>query len=230
MPRASYEMPAIDAGQYAFKDGHAFAGSLSGSGTARYADPVMNGRRVVFGEKGEKNRSAVALSGKHFTSAVSGVLCDPGRVFTVEALADVTSPAEGVATLFGAENAAGDAVWRLVVDPSGALVASFMDQTGSLRSFEVVDDFAGAAHHVAIAADIPARTATVFVDYAAALSLSASDFAGPLAADGTRFTLSGGCGGGEISGSVDEVRCVRSVLAPAALTLFSPDGIIVVFR
>lgn len=227
---ASCEKEAIDADQYAFKDGHAFSGSLSGSGTALYADPVIKGRRVLFGERGEKNRSAAALSGKHFTSAVSGVLCDPGLVFTVEALANVAAPAEGVATLFGAENANGDTAWRLAVDSTGALVASFVDQTGILQSFKVMDGFVGVARHVAIAADISARTATVFVDYAAALALSAGDFTQPLAVDGTRFTLGGGCGGAEISGTVDEVRCIHSLLAPAALTRFSRDGFSIIFR
>jgi len=221
---------AIDADQYAFKDGHAFSGTPTGAGTAVFASPVLKGRRSRLGVRGDRNRSSAAVSGRHFTAATSGVLCDPGNVFTIEALANVAAPAEGCATLLGTETASGDTAWRLAVDSTGTLVASFRNQAGAIQSFTVMEGFAGTAHHVAIAADLPARTATVNVDYAASLTLSASDFALPLAGDGTRFTLGGGCGGAEIAGMVDEIRCVHAILSAGALTRYSEDATVISLR
>ena len=227
---ATSAMAAIDPDQYIFKDGHAFTGSLSGSGSAIYANPVIEGRRVLGGVKGGKNLSSAALSGKHFTAGVEGILCDPGYLFTVEALANVEAPASGSATLFGAENSAGTAAWCLSVDTQGALWASFRDAEDTLQPFKVMDGFAGAAHHVAIAADLLARTVSVSVDYRERLALSTSDFALPLASDGLHFALGGGCGGSEIVGSVDEVSCVHALLSLNELTRFIPDGMTIIVR
>ena len=129
----------------------------------------------------------------------------------------------------GTETASGDAAWCLAVDSTGALVTSFRDQTGAILSFTAKEGFAGEAHHVAIAADLPARAATVYVDYAS-LTLFASDFALPLAGDGTRFTLGGGCGGAEIAGMVDEIRCVHAILSAGALTRYSEDATVISLR
>ena len=227
---AANAISAIDPDQYVFKDGHAFTGSLIGSGSAVYADPVMKGRRVLEGVRGDKNRSAAVLNGRHFVAGVGGVLCDPGCLFTVEALANVETPASGSATLFGAENAAGAAAWRLSVDEQGALWASFRNAEDELQSFKVMDGFAGAPHHVAITADLLMRMAFVYVDYVERRAFSASDFALPLANDGVHFVLGGGCGGSEINGAVDEIRCVHALISLDGLSRFIPDGMTIILR
>ena len=63
---------------------------------------------------------------------------------------------------------------------------------------------------------------------ATAAGLEHKDFL--YASDNPNGVLGGGCGGSEITGSVDEIRCVHAFISLDELSRFIPDGLTVIFR
>ena len=213
---------ALDADQYLFKDAHGFTGGATSGGSLLYDLSLLGNVRLIGGVRDGRNRTSATAAGAYLASGLTGPLCAPGLAFTAEALVQATAPAEGAATVFGAENLSGDPVWNLALDDSGALVLNYALLGGPVVTRKVMDGFAGAAHHVALVADLESRLFKVYVDYAEKLADDSAP--GLLAKDGLRFVAAGGCGQSVLTGSVDEIRLTHGLLAPSAFEAFERSG------
>jgi hypothetical protein len=151
-------------------------------------------------------------------------------VFTVEACVNATQVGAGAATILGAETATGTSAWRLLLGSDGALKLEITLSTGAVIEKTVVESgFVGAAHHLAVSADVMARVFKVYVDRALALTVDESSLYMPLV-DGLTLVAGGGCGGLAMNGRIDEIRVSRAILAVDDFEQFVIPGLNIIVR
>lgn len=225
------ETPIRDDGLYFQSNARGYTGTPVGEGAVTYAATPVGHTRLVSGEAAGRNRTGLSAAGAWMRSDVGAPLCEPGRVYTLEAVARATAaPASDAATVVGVESAAGDTSWRLKVAADGALVLDVAASDGTVVSKTILSEgFVGGAHHLAVAVDLLARTFDVFVDYARVGGLDASELTG-LLVDGAHVVAGGGCGLASVTGVVDEIRLTRDLLDASAFVRFKDTGFALMIR
>ena len=223
------EVPIRDDGLYFHANAHGYTGAAVGDGTLTYAASPVGHSRLVSGEADGRNSTGVMSDGAWLRSDVGAPLCEPGRVYTLEAVIKAEQPT-AAATVVGVESASGGTSWRLKVTETGALVLDVATSDGTVVSKEILaEGFIGTPHHLAVAVDLLARTFKVFVDYAHAGGLDATELTG-LLVDGAHVVAGGGCGLVSVTGVVDEIRLTRSLLDASAFVRFKDTGLALVIR
>ena len=226
VPATMSTLPTDD-DQYIFSDAKGFSGSVSGAGTATYADEIFPGHRLFGVTDGGRNLSSVALSGTYIKGSP---LCQLGRVFTVEACVNATLPGTGAAVVLGAETASGTSAWRTFLCSDGALKIEITLSTGAVVEKTIAaSGFAGTSHHLAVTADLTARLFKVYVDRALALTVDDLSLYMPLV-DGSTLVVGGGCGSSTLSGKIDEVRVSREILANDDFENFVVRGVVITLQ
>lgn len=219
-----------DSDQYLFSDTKGLVGAVSGAGSATYDDCVFSGRRIIDGTDRGRNASSASLSDAYVKGGSSAPLCQLGRVFTVETCVKATQAGAGAATVLGAETATGTSAWRLLLGSDGALKLEMTLSNGAVVEKTVMESgFVGAAHHLAVAADVMARRFKVYIDRTLALTVDESALCMPLV-DGLTLVAGGGCGGLAMDGKIDEIRVSREILTVDDFEQFVIPGLNIILR
>ena len=220
-----------DSDQYIFSNTEkGLVGDVSGAGAASYVAPVFSGHRILGTEDKGKNRAAGGFSSKYISCGEDAPLCWLGRVFTIELCVTPQLPSTGWATVVGGSDSAGKTGWRLVADQSGTLQLDVSMEDGTVVSRAVSGVLtAGTPCQVALSADLQMRAFKVYVAREERISLTASDFALPVA-DGPLLSIGGGCAGAELAGAFDEVHVVRKILTAGEFEAFKRYGIALIVR
>lgn len=223
------ETPIREDGLYFHANARGYTGFRVGDGTLTHAATPVGHMRLVSDEADGRNRTGVTGENAWLRSDVGAPLCEPGRVYTLEAVVRTEQPSSS-ATVVGVESASGDTSWRLKVTEAGALVLDVAESDGTIVSKTIQSEgFVGGAHHLAVAVDLLARTFDVFVDYARAGGFDATELTG-LLVDGAHVVAGGGCGLASVAGVVDEIRLTRSLLGASDFVRFKDTGLALVIR
>ena len=219
-----------DADQYLFSDTKGLVGSVTGGGTATYAEEVFRGHRMIGGTDGGRNMSSASLSDAYVKSGLTAPLCQLGRTFTVEACVNAAPPNTGVSVVLGAETTGGTSTWRTLLGSDGALRLEITLSTGAVVEKTIAaSGFAGTPRHLAVTADLAARLFKVYVDRELALTVDDSSLYMPLV-DGPALVVGGGCGGSTLDGRVDEVRVSREMLESGDFERVIKSGLMIYCR
>ncbi len=223
------ETPIRDDGLYFHANARGYTGAVVGDGMLTYAASPVGHTRLVSGEADGHNSTGVTGDSAWLRSDIGAPLCEPGRVYTLEAVVKAEQPSEA-ATVVGVESASGDTSWLLKVAAEGSLILDVATSDGAVVSKTILSEgFVGGAHHLAVAVDLLARTFDVFVDYARVGGLDATELTG-LLVDGAHVVAGGGCGLASVIGVVDEIRLTRSLLDASAFVRFKDTGFALVIR
>ena len=222
------ETPIREDGLYFHANARGYTGAAVGDGTLTYAATPVGHTRLISGEADGRNRTGVTGENAWLRSDVGAPLCEPGRIYTLEAVVKAEQPPVA-ATVVGVESASGDTSWRLKVE-AGALVLDVAKSDGTIVSKTIQSEgFVGGAHHLAVTVDLLARTFGVFLDYVRVGGFDASELTGFLV-DGAHVVAGGGCGLASVAGVVDEIRLTRSLLDASAFVRFKNMGLALVIR